>query len=805
MGARTKGIAQIVVQGSVQASGLQGTTDTTIPGNSIGAATDRANNLVYLIAGTSYSVRWGWNDGGSVWGAGVGTNTVVGRCDLMAETTQTLLAVSAGSASDSVTHPGGAVQSDRTFSFTPSVTGTYRIKCNIVVTVTIGGAAVANDNTDNGNFGSATPARLLGATLSSFTPGLLAVGTTLNAPTRSPSLPLYPLRNPVITVQQTFPFAVGSGTSASAASTVSYRDTDGAGDVEFASRNIAATTSANKTDTGLAIDNTLPVAQCVLTDCGLHFSFNNSALSTALGGAGLPWSFISGTLPAGWTQVASHTIGATEIKIEDLFQIDPRIRAFKDSGLTQPGVASHQNSGRTITQDIFKRTGAVNTTNAVPFLSAYIMNAIELLTSAPMTVEVIRVSDSVVANTQSISTDANGRATWNYTIAATDPAFSTMVKAAFTRQTGSHVAAGPDSYVTPPATFSLGNGDGVAPFPGYPRNVRIVGNWAGSSGLSVTHTNVFGVSSEIKPNGIWSGPLASAALDANGVPTGAGSREQTLGSGSLKLKWSAAINEGNIKVTDLTDSCVKDIAGRDVDLAGAESIFLRRVEFNDTTDAVTDAGSSLSDAQTSLDTNAQFGYHSGANSLDTIAAPSDGSTIIYALGGADTNAQRITFALTLAGATPVIGFNGDTGNFGYRTQEVGFSAADLTLKCLVVCEVAQSDPGVDRRFTLKVARITPDDLIADAVADNAPLVAVFGQPETGSMVLIEYIAPTAIGAEPSAHWEFTHTIPSDYPAVKYFAIAKVSGSRTAGGSEATVQVGFEYDATGSLIKVLQSQ
>lgn len=502
-------------------------------------------------------------------------------------------------------------------------------------------------------------------------------------------------------------------------------------------------------------------------------------------------------------QVRSSSAGAF---VETAFDANPAIFVFKDAALTLPGVLSHQDSARTITQDIFKRAGAVNATNAIPYLSCYVVDAdSNPIASQSFVVATLRTFDSVAVDTQTITSSAAGRLMWNHTIAATAAAFTRYVKIGTTRQPGSHVATGPDNPASAPAYFSLGNGDRAAPFPGYPRNVRVTGNiGAGVREPARTTNTVFGVNSEPPPDDVWSGPQTSAQLDANGVPNGPGSRQQTLGAGSLKTKASSLINEGTGRVIDITDSCIKDIAGRDIDLSGAESFFLRRALFNDTSDVAEDPGTNLNDGQTSLDTNAQFGYHSGNNSLDTVAAPVDGATFKYYLAGADTSTQRTSFALTVSGADPVAGFTQDVGNFFWFEQILSFASADLTLKLLLNCEVAQSDPTVPRRFTIKVMRRTQDNTFADAAPDSAPLVAVFAQGATGPMQILEYIVPTPIGAAPTPNWEFTHAPPIGYSSVKYVSMAKVSGSDTPSGSESTVQIGFEYDGVGSIIKILQS-
>lgn len=322
MAARTLGWAQTINALAGPRSGaLNAATDTTVVPNamlaSLPTASNRVDSQVFLVAGTAYNIRWGGLDPvGACWGAGTAANTAAWRCDVMYETTQT------SAASDSVSiagTSGGSV--DRTFAFTPTVTGTYRLKVNIIVTVTVGGAALTNDNTDNGNFGSATPVRLAGNSNDSFTPGLIVAGCNLSAPTRTPTPPFY-FTDPRTTIVNSFPFSVGSqGTDASETCTVSWRN---AAETQFNTTTINATTSATKAGPGLAVNNSnFPYGS---TSVGLRLSFNNSILSTSLSGAGIPWTFITTAgIPAGWSAVTSNSIGATTIKAAGLYIVDNRL------------------------------------------------------------------------------------------------------------------------------------------------------------------------------------------------------------------------------------------------------------------------------------------------------------------------------------------------------------------------------------------------------------------------------------------------------------------------------------------------
>lgn len=479
------------------------------------------------------------------------------------------------------------------------------------------------------------------------------------------------------------------------------------------------------------------------------------------------------------------------------------IAIFEDTGGTIAGVAPFRTSGYTVRQDIFRRTGPTVTTDAVPFLETYVKDAYgAALASISVSATVRRSVDDVAVNTQTPTTDANGRIRWNYTIAATNPAFNRYVKIGATRQTGGHVATGPDNPASPPATFAFGNSDNLAdypgPYPGYPRNVRITGNvFSGAKEPSATDTNVFGTNSEIIFEDIWTGTLTAAALNGNGVPTGAGQREQQLGAGSLRAKLTTLINEGSVRVINLTEVNGKDVAGRNL-VVTTDNLFLRKATFNDTTDAIHEAPTNLSDSQAQL--NNAVGYHSGNNSLDTIGPPVDPASLIYYQGASDTQAQRATFDLTVSGTDPVPGFTGDVANFGYFAQPVSFIAIDTTIKLLMTAETLQTEPTLVRRFVLAVKRITADAEIdpinglVDAPPDTAPIFWVIGQPATGAVSLVTAGTATIIGGPPSANYEFTVTIPQGFKSIKVFATAKVNGSRTVGGDVNAVQVGFEFDA-----------
>lgn len=521
---------------------------------------------------------------------------------------------------------------------------------------------------------------------------------------------------------------------------------------------------------------------------------------------------IANNIPSGgfssdrtWVYFDTPAAGLAKISSSDFgventtdINVSPNIKIFETTAKAIAGVRPHKTSGYTTRQEIFKRTGSVNTLNAIPYLQTVVTDEFNnSLSAVAMTANTKRTFDQVNENsnaTLTTNTGANaGRLRWNYTIANTNPAFNRYVKPGATRQTGSHVASGPDNPASPPFTTTVGNSDFPAdypgPYPGYPRDVQIVSRAFGSNNPSVSDANVFGVNSEIHIEDMWTGFLSDAALNSNGVPTGPGTREQTLGAGSLKAKLTTLIDEGDVTVINVGEFNVKDVAGRNIDLAGAEEIKLRRAIYNETESTVEDAGTSLSDAQTALDT--PLGYSDqGANSLDDINPPANPSSLIYYQGYSDDSTQRGTFTLT---SDTDVGFTSDTFNFGYFAQPVSFIAVDLSIAVSLNPRVSQSDPGVTQRIGCQVFRVTADDDIAQVTPDSPPIYSVFGLSADGSQTILEKGIMNAIGGKPSDFY-VDLVVPSGYDSIKVRAFAKVQGSRTPGGDAAQIQVGYTFDA-----------
>ncbi|WP_373083235.1 hypothetical protein [Zhongshania sp.] len=429
------------------------------------------------------------------------------------------------------------------------------------------------------------------------------------------------------------------------------------------------------------------------------------------------------------------------------------------------------------------------------------------LTNTAVTGNVLRTVNDSNENSQSLTTDANGRIQWNYTLAATAPAFNRYVKASASRVANGHVAAGPDSTTSWAYNFAFGNPQDPTtypgPFPGYPRDVQIVGRVFGSKEPTVRDVAVFGVNSEPSIESVWTGSLTAANLDVNGVPQGAGKRGQQLGAGSLKAKLTSKLDPASLRVTTLGRHALRDGAGREISVT-SDNWYLASAAFNDTLDAIHDPAGALNDSQTKLENS--IGYNPNNNSMGTIAPPTDPASIKYFLAAADTTAQRNTFDMTVSGVDPVVGFTSDSGNFGYAQQVVSFEALDSSIVGILTSESVQADPTLTKRFKFKAVRIAadaelnPDTGFNGVATDGPPVYAVFIQPNNGGAIeQLEAGTMMPIGGQPTPDWEFDVTIPLGYKMAKVFATARVNGSPIIGGAKQPVQIGYDFDGVGTFV------
>lgn len=222
-----------------------------------------------------------------------------------------------------------------------------------------------------------------------------------------------------------------------------------------------------------------------------------------------PYVFDDGIITESITisQVRSNT---ASVKISSAIQI------FETDALSTAGALSFKTNAYSLRQDIFRRKGPTITTNAIPYLETYVTDAYgQVLPNTDVTAITRRVSNNSSENTQDLSTDANGRVRWNYVLSSSAPAFNRYVKVGATRASDGHVGAGPDSTTGWSYFYSNINSDYPddyeGPCPGYPRKVEVVGRQFGTKEPTITDNNVFGVSSEIVFEDLWTGTLSSTA------------------------------------------------------------------------------------------------------------------------------------------------------------------------------------------------------------------------------------------------------------------------------------------------------
>lgn len=478
------------------------------------------------------------------------------------------------------------------------------------------------------------------------------------------------------------------------------------------------------------------------------------------------------------------------------------------SAAIQASITSYRESGRTNPQNLFKRTGTVNTTNAIPFLRGVFTDAygVALPNGATLILSTRTAVSAGDVQTNSQTLDCGGGTgtiDWSFTIVATSPAFNRFVKSGVSRVSGSHASTGPDNVASPPATFNTpgANSQYIGPFPAYPRDVRVTGNeFAGANEPSVRSTSIYGVNSEIIFEDIWTGSLANVALDANGVPNGPGNRNFVIPN-SAKCKTTTEINEGSVRVINLSEANPKDVAGIPIDLAGAEILEGRRSLWDVTATSLIDAGTNLSTA-TRLD--GSLGYATGTNSLDTVGAPTDPAAFAYYQAWKDTaagnEATEDASGFLLTTDLTNVGFQTDSGNFGYFRQALAWVNPDLSLALKLTPRVVQSEPTLTVRHGIKVFRVTADAYLnpttgfVDVHPDEAPIYVVYGLNEDGSQTQLSQGSATAIGTpSTTADYFFDAVIPASYFAISVFVSARVSGSPVAGGSQSFLQVGYDFD------------
>lgn len=328
---RTTNVANGTVDSGIEAF-LGTTADVPTANGGLASTMPQASDIAFEVtAGTSYSVRWGGFLAGTFWTMAT-SNQAIWTCRVVRETqngdTGALLAVSAGAASDTSTVAGSATGSwalDRTFTFTPSESGTVRLYVRARVEVTATHTAIGDMNSDAGSgFGSAAETFPTGESARDATYGLVRVGSSLS------SMALTGLRtNPTQgyygdTATATFIVGVGpSSVESSQTRTVAWLDHTGA---TFKSQSVAASSGTSFANSlGVNPNNAWPAAN---ENVGIKVSLDNSALSTANSGTGLPWTHWT-TIPSSPGTVTGTTDGAgnyTDVTFTGAFHADPRLQ-----------------------------------------------------------------------------------------------------------------------------------------------------------------------------------------------------------------------------------------------------------------------------------------------------------------------------------------------------------------------------------------------------------------------------------------------------------------------------------------------
>ena len=310
MAARTTGAAQRVVNGPTTTFGAN--LNANIAGvNPITSLTAlNATDVAYEVsAGSSISITWGGNVS-ALFGAGVAADTATWTMNAFYDTGQNLWETAA---TDTLTQVGVAIGScNRTLTFTPTHNGTIRLFVNYkLVATAVPGTTLAQINTDGGNFGS--PAEVLPATSADvgFTPGLIRAGTTLTSFAQSGGngSGVYATYGKTIVNTRVTGHASRFAEAAFTGSVAWKQST-----TTFATTTVPTSTSTSVAGPGLNVSNAATTGWPNKTAFSptLVLSPNNSALSTANGGSGLPWNHYT-SVPSGPGTVTTTTDAAGNI------------------------------------------------------------------------------------------------------------------------------------------------------------------------------------------------------------------------------------------------------------------------------------------------------------------------------------------------------------------------------------------------------------------------------------------------------------------------------------------------------------
>lgn len=342
--ARILGWAQRRVEGLATRLSLNGILGTGIDPSTYAAVTDQ---LFEVTAGTPVTIRWGYIDGitPGAFSTGATTNTVSVSVAVYYNTqavsvvanglnANAFLAASANSwlasavKTDTFVGGAGSLTYDSQVKgtnlvFTPTSTGTVRIVVKLQTNVTATNTLVASANSDRNGF-TGDPEQLpAGATELNATPGLVRSGTAFSTFAQS-GLGGSP---GVYHETETNTLTFGAAPRISIAGfthTISWRSAPGAVN-EFITTPIAAYTSTTPNDGGKLINNVFPAASTNMT---WNIASASSALSSANGGAALPWIHWTSVPASPGTVVRTDDAAGNAISVE--FQntgtlIDPRL------------------------------------------------------------------------------------------------------------------------------------------------------------------------------------------------------------------------------------------------------------------------------------------------------------------------------------------------------------------------------------------------------------------------------------------------------------------------------------------------
>lgn len=510
--------------------------------------------------------------------------------------------------------------------------------------------------------------------------------------------------------------------------------------------------------------------------------------------------------PAGWTRTS-------ELILDDAARmvVDPRLRIFSDSGLTTPGVLVHDDSGRTNLSALFTRGTATATLapHSTPRMRCWVANARGALASTNVTARVLD-SDGTSENSQNLTTDANGRISWEYTVGATHKAFNRFKRtspddpdalgthdALFT----AHKPSGSKTNTYPDPTEPTTDRDfGAASYPARAKDIEVEGRTGAGDEPGITSTDEFGVSSEVIFEGMWSGSTTDRTTDANGVPDGPVSRSKPTAGGSFAFKTASLIDETAFGVADATQDNPTDVAGRHFNFTAVDQMFGRRAVFDTTNANADDTGTNLT-AQERLDTPQGYSVHaSPASTFDTLAAPSDATTFHYYQGFSSDSTQRATFGITAAN---VAGFTSDSRIYGYKRQTVDYTVVRDDLTILLAVDNQSPYPGQDVVVTVSPRQILPDNTLITSTFDGVPRIIISKVSGTDSPLVLE---ETSLMTPVTGSDDYEYTFTPDDPAggagegFNIAVIGKLGGSRPPAGT-AQVESGAQNPAIDLIVDV----